>query len=49
MTLLSKPAILRHMKEGTIIIDPFIDKNLKTASYDVMLGEYYFRPQTSVG
>ncbi|OGZ30197.1 MAG: hypothetical protein A2931_03750 [Candidatus Niyogibacteria bacterium RIFCSPLOWO2_01_FULL_45_48] len=41
--LLSRDAILRHMKEGNIIIDPYEPKKLKTTSYDVTLGEYFWR------
>jgi dCTP deaminase len=41
--LLSAPAILRHMKRGTITIDPFNKKNLGNASYDVTLGAHYYR------
>ncbi len=43
--LLSAPAILRHKKQGTIVIDPFNPKNLGNASYDVTLGRYYYREQ----
>ncbi len=43
--LLSAPAILRHKKQGTIVIDPFNSKNLGNASYDVQLGAYYYREQ----
>ncbi len=42
-SLLSRPAILRLMKEGRILIDPFKIKNLGTNSYDVTLGPYYWR------
>lgn len=42
--VLSNKAILRHMDNGNIIIDPFNLQNLKTTSYDVTLGEYYFEP-----
>lgn len=42
--VLSNKAILRHMDSGNIIIDPFNFQNLKTTSYDVTLGEYYFEP-----
>lgn len=31
------------MKGGTVIIEPFIRENLATSSYDVTLGEWYFR------
>ena len=30
---------------GDIVIEPFNQKNLATSSYDVTLGEYYFREQ----
>lgn len=41
--LLSRNAILRHKKDGTIIIDPFDPRKLKTTSYDVALGEWFWR------
>ena len=41
--LLSRPDIVRHMKQGTIVIDPFEPKSLKTTSYDLSLGEWYWR------
>lgn len=41
--LLSRNAILRHYKKGNIIIDPFDDRKLKTTSYDVSLGEWFWR------
>jgi len=41
--LLSRDAILRHLKKGTIVIDPFDDRKLKTTSYDVTLGEFYWK------
>ncbi len=47
--LLSKPAILRHLEAGKIIIDPFDEKNVGTSSYDVALGEHYFREQDPGG
>jgi len=40
---LSDKDILRHMKKGFIVIDPFVRENLNTSSYDLTLGEYYFR------
>lgn len=43
--LLSQRAILRHMKRGNIIIDPFDKRKLKTTSYDVSLGEWYFKEE----
>jgi len=42
---LSDKEILRHKKLGNIIIEPFNRKNLATSSYDVSLGEWYFREQ----
>lgn len=47
--LLSRPEILRHMKKGTIVIDPFVSANLKTTSYDMTLGEYYWRETHPAG
>lgn len=40
---LSDRKIKEEMKKGDIIITPFIEENLATSSYDVTLGEYYFR------
>ena len=40
-SLLSKPAILEHLKKGGIIIEPFNPDQLKSCSYDVSLGEWY--------
>lgn len=42
-SLLSDKAILRYKEEGKIIIEPFNIKNLSTSSYDVTLGNYYYR------
>lgn len=36
---------MEHIKAGNIIIEPFNSVNLGTVSYDVALGEYYFREQ----
>jgi dCTP deaminase len=47
--LLSRDAILEHIKKGTIVVDPFEDKNLKTTSYDVTLGEYFYRENHPAG
>ena len=33
------------MKNGTIVIEPFEDRNLKTTSYDVTLGPWFWREQ----
>lgn len=42
---LSDRKILEEKKKGDIVIEPFNPKNLATSSYDVTLGEYYFREQ----
>ncbi len=42
---LSDKRILEQMKEGNVVIDPFRIDNLATSSYDVSLGEFYFREQ----
>ena len=44
---LSDRKILEQMKKGTIIIEPFARENLATSSYDVTLGEWFFREQPS--
>jgi dCTP deaminase len=44
---LSDKKILENMKEGSIVIEPFKRENLATSSYDVTLGEYFFREQPS--
>lgn len=44
-SLLSNKRILKHLSSGNIVISPFKSKNLGTASYDLTLGEYYFREQ----
>jgi dCTP deaminase len=41
--LLSRNAILRHLKKGNIIIDPFDQRKLNTTSYDITLGEWFWR------
>ena len=42
---LSDRRVLDRMKDGSVIIEPFVRKNLATSSYDVTLGEWYFREQ----
>lgn len=44
---LSDRKILEHKKAGTIVIEPFKRENLATSSYDVTLGEWFFREQPS--
>jgi dCTP deaminase len=41
--LLSRQAILDHMKKGNVVISPFKKEFLSSASYDVSLGKYYWR------
>ena len=47
--LLSRDQIVKHMQGGTIVIDPFCERQLKTTSYDVTLGEYYWRESAPGG
>ncbi len=42
---LSDRKILEELKKGDILIEPFRRENLATSSYDVTLGEYFFREQ----
>jgi len=42
---LSDRRILEHKKAGNIVIEPFIKENLATSSYDVTLGEWFYREQ----
>ena len=44
-SLLSKPMILEHKRLGNIVISPYEEGNLNSASYDVRLGEHYFQEQ----
>lgn len=41
--LLGKKAIQRYREAGEIIIEPFDPRNLKSAQYDITLGEYCYR------
>jgi len=43
---LSDKKIVEELKKGDIVISPYNKANLSTSSYDVTLGEYYFREQT---
>ncbi len=42
---LSDKRILEEMKKGDVVIVPFDKGQLATSSYDVTLGEYFFREQ----
>ncbi|HEY4510471.1 MAG TPA: hypothetical protein VJJ73_01390 [Candidatus Paceibacterota bacterium] len=46
---LSDKEILKHKKLGNIVIEPYRREHLATSSYDVTLGEYYFREQPPQG
>lgn len=45
--MLSNNEIIEEIKEERIIVDPFNIRNLGPNSYDVRLGEFYFREQPS--
>lgn len=42
---LSDKKILAERKAGSIVIEPFIRANLATSSYDLTLGEWFYREQ----
>ena len=42
---LSDKAIMKYLGEGEIIIEPFVKRHLNTSSYDVTLGDFYYREQ----
>lgn len=42
-SILSDQGILEHLDKGTVVIEPFNMENLSTSSYDVTLGETYYR------
>ena len=46
--LLSRPEILAALEAGDIIIDPFDERNLGTASYDVTVGPHIYREAGSI-
>jgi dCTP deaminase len=45
-SLLSRSAILWHLREGNIVIRPCDERDIKTVSVDVRLGPWYFRQQS---
>jgi dCTP deaminase len=47
--LLSQDQILKMKESGKIIIEPFDRRNLKTTSYDVTLGEWYWKEKAPRG
>jgi dCTP deaminase len=42
---LSDKEILAHREQGNIVIDPFNERHLATSSYDVCLGDWFYREQ----
>lgn len=40
---LSKPAIIKHISKGNIILDPFNEKSIGSAQIDVKLGPHIYR------
>ncbi len=44
-SLLSRPAIYEYLQKGEIVIDPMDDRNMGTNSYDVSLGNFFWREQ----
>ncbi len=44
--VLSDKKILEAKEKGHIIISPYDERNLSTSSYDVTLGEFYYKPTT---
>ena len=45
MSILSDKDIKECVKTGDIIIRPFNEKNLSPSSYDVRLGEFYYKKE----
>jgi len=43
MSVLSDKRILEERKRGNVVVSPFNRAQLKTSSYDVTLGTYYYR------
>lgn len=48
-SVLSDSAIMKHVGRGNIVIDPFDRESLSTSSYDVKLGEFYYREEVNRG
>ena len=46
-SLLNNKEILSYREKGEVVIEPFDMRQLNTNSYDVTLGEWYFREQPS--
>lgn len=43
---LSNKLFLEHLEKGNIVVDPFNKDDLATSSYDLRLGEWYYREQS---
>lgn len=41
---LSDKRILEELENGNVVINPFNTQNLSSSSYDVTLGEFYYKP-----
>lgn len=48
-SLLSDKIIIQELENGNIVIDPFEKNNLNNNSYDICLGEYFFRERPENG
>lgn len=48
MSVLSSTDIIKELKNDNICITPFIETNLSSSSYDITLGEFYFRPSDTL-
>src|SRR5580658_1019595 len=44
MTILSDNDIRAGLDDGSVVIVPFNDSHVNPASYNITLGEYYYRP-----
>ena len=47
--VLSDKQIIEEMEKGRVVITPFNENNLSTSSYDVSLGEFYFKENKIIG
>lgn len=47
-SVLSKPQILAHYRQGSVVIHPFAEENVNSSSVDVRLGQYFYRGQGHV-
>ncbi len=47
--VLAKPEILKQKEEGNVLIVPFDDRQINSASYDVRLGNHFWREKAASG